>query len=70
MVGGERLSIPLPDYIRLLTTIVTNALLMPKGTRHSFSSSVALINNQSRPKIVAERVTLVGYTSDPAAEEH
>ncbi|KJA16587.1 hypothetical protein HYPSUDRAFT_71248 [Hypholoma sublateritium FD-334 SS-4] len=80
------------DYIRLSTTIATNALLERKGHKHALLitkgfKDLLLIGNQSRPKIfdlnirrpaplyskvveVDERVTLVGYTSDPEAEEH
>lgn len=80
------------DYIRLSTTIATNALLERKGHKHALLitkgfKDLLLIGNQSRPKIfdlnirrppplystvleVDERVTLVGYTSDPKAEEH
>ncbi|TFK24478.1 5-oxoprolinase [Coprinopsis marcescibilis] len=80
------------DYIRLSTTIATNALLERKGHKHALLitkgfSDLLLIGNQSRPKIfdlnirrppplysevleVDERVTLVGYTSDPQFEEH
>lgn len=80
------------DYIRLSTTVATNALLERKGEKHALLITkgfrdLLLIGNQSRPKIfdlnirrppplystvieVDERVTLVGYTSDPQAEEH
>ncbi|KAF8128983.1 Hydantoinase/oxoprolinase-domain-containing protein [Boletus edulis] len=80
------------DYIRLSTTVATNALLERKGHRHALLitkgfKDLLLIGNQSRPRIfdlnirrpsplysevieVDERVTLVGYTSDPQAEEH
>ncbi|PPQ65042.1 hypothetical protein CVT26_015738 [Gymnopilus dilepis] len=80
------------DYIRLSTTVATNALLERKGHKHALLitkgfKDLLLIGNQSRPKIfdlnirrpaplystvveVDERVTLVGYTSDPKAEEH
>ncbi|KAF9036133.1 hypothetical protein BDZ89DRAFT_1157685 [Hymenopellis radicata] len=80
------------DYIRLSTTVATNALLERKGHKHALLitkgfQDLLLIGNQSRPKIfdlnirrtpplystvmeVDERVTLVGYTSDPQAEEH
>src|SRR6266508_795243 len=82
----------LPDYIRLSTTVATNALLERKGHRHALLITkgfrdLLLIGNQSRPRIfdlnirrspplyskvveVDERVTLVGYTSDPNLEEH
>jgi 5-oxoprolinase (ATP-hydrolysing) len=80
------------DYIRLSTTVATNALLERKGKKHALLITkgfrdLLLIGNQSRPKIfdlnirrppplystvveVDERVTLVGYTSDPLADEH
>jgi len=80
------------DYIRLSTTVATNALLERKGHKHALLitrgfKDLLLIGNQSRPKIfdlnirrpaplystvleVDERVTLVGYTSDPKAEAH
>jgi 5-oxoprolinase (ATP-hydrolysing) len=80
------------DYIRLSTTVATNALLERKGHKHALLitkgfKDLLLIGNQSRPKIfdlnirrppplysavleVDERVTLVGYTSDPLCEEH
>ncbi|KAF7297172.1 hypothetical protein MIND_00950300 [Mycena indigotica] len=80
------------DYIRLSTTVATNALLERKGHKHALLitrgfKDLLLIGNQSRPKIfdlnirrpnplysvvieVDERVTLVGYTSDPKAEEN
>ncbi|KAI0698026.1 5-oxoprolinase [Cytidiella melzeri] len=80
------------DYIRLSTTVATNALLERKGEKHALLITkgfrdLLLIGNQSRPKIfdlnirrppplystvveVDERVTLVGYTSDPKAEDH
>lgn len=81
-----------PDYIRLSTTVATNALLERKGHKHALLitrgfKDLLLIGNQARPKIfdlnirrppplystvleVDERVTLVGFTSDPKAEEH
>ncbi|KAF9234381.1 Hydantoinase/oxoprolinase-domain-containing protein [Melanogaster broomeanus] len=80
------------DYIRLSTTVATNALLERKGHKHALLitqgfKDLLLIGNQSRPKIfdlnirrpsplysevveVDERVTLVGYTSEPKAEEN
>ncbi|KZT30107.1 5-oxoprolinase [Neolentinus lepideus HHB14362 ss-1] len=80
------------DYIRLSTTVATNALLERKGQKHALLitrgfKDLLLIGNQARPRIfdlnirrpaplyskvveVDERVTLVGYTSDPKAEEH
>ncbi|KAF6743162.1 5-oxoprolinase [Ephemerocybe angulata] len=89
---GQILDTKKIDYIRLSTTIATNALLERKGHKHALLitkgfKDLLLIGNQSRPKIfdlnirrpgvlyskvleVDERVTLVGYTSDPQAEEH
>lgn len=89
---GEVLETEKIDYIRLSTTVATNALLERKGHRHALLITSGLrdlliIGNQSRPRIfdlnirrppplfekvleVDERVTLVGYTSDPQAEEH
>ena len=80
------------DYIRLSTTVATNALLERKGEKHALLitrgfKDLLLIGNQSRPKIfdlnirrapplydtvleVDERVTLVGYSSDPQSEEN
>lgn len=80
------------DYIRLSTTVATNALLERKGQKHALLitkgfKDLLLIGNQSRPKIfdlnirrppplysavveVDERVTLVGFTSDPNATEN
>ncbi|KAL5530683.1 hypothetical protein ACEPAF_6941 [Sanghuangporus sanghuang] len=80
------------DYIRLSTTVATNALLERKGHKHALFitkgfKDLLVIGNQSRPRIfdlnikrpsvlysevleVDERVTLVGYTSDPQAAEH
>jgi 5-oxoprolinase (ATP-hydrolysing) len=80
------------DYIRLSTTVATNALLERKGQKHALLITAGLrdaliIGNQARPRIfdlnirrptplftevveVDERVTLVGYSSDPNAEEH
>ncbi|KAL4267288.1 Oxoprolinase family protein [Pleurotus pulmonarius] len=89
---GQVLKTDKIDYIRLSTTVATNALLERKGHKHALLitkgfKDLLLIGNQSRPKIfdlnirrpaplyssvveVDERVTLVGYTSDPHAEEH
>ncbi|RDX50719.1 5-oxoprolinase [Lentinus brumalis] len=89
---GSILSTDKIEYIRLSTTVATNALLERKGHKHALLitrgfKDLLLIGNQSRPKIfdlnirrppplystvleVDERVTLVGYTSDPQAEEH
>ncbi|KAG8980611.1 hypothetical protein FRB90_007594, partial [Tulasnella sp. 427] len=89
---GERLNTDKIDYIRLSTTVATNALLERKGQKHALVitkgfKDLLLIGNQTRPKIfdlnirrpsplysavleVDERVTLLGYTSDPQAAEH
>ncbi|KAG8979331.1 hypothetical protein FRB93_010136 [Tulasnella sp. JGI-2019a] len=89
---GQKLKTDKIDYIRLSTTVATNALLERKGQRHALLitkgfKDLLLIGNQSRPKIfdlnirrpaplystvleIDERVTLVGYTSDPQAEDH
>ncbi|KIM81509.1 hypothetical protein PILCRDRAFT_71913 [Piloderma croceum F 1598] len=89
---GDILNTDKIDYIRLSTTVATNALLERKGHKHALLitkgfKDLLLIGNQSRPKIfdlnirrppplystvveVDERVTLVGYTSDPHAEEN
>lgn len=75
------------EYIRLSTTVATNALLERKGAKHALITTkgfkdLVQIGNQSRPSIfdlairkpevlyskvleIDERVTLVGYTSDP-----
>jgi len=80
------------EYIRLSTTVATNALLERKGEKHALVvtkgfKDIVQIGKQSRPRIfdlairkpdvlysavieVDERVTLVGYTSDPKAEEN
>ncbi|KAH9813865.1 Hydantoinase/oxoprolinase-domain-containing protein [Melampsora americana] len=79
------------DYIRLSTTVATNALLERKGSNHALLitkgfKDLLKIGNQSRPKIfdlairrssvlyekvmeIDERVTLLGYTSDPLYQE-
>ncbi|KZT65714.1 hypothetical protein DAEQUDRAFT_731141 [Daedalea quercina L-15889] len=89
---GQVLETSKIDYIRLSTTVATNALLERKGHMHALLitkgfKDLLLIGNQARPKIfdlnirrppplystvleVDERVTLVGYTSDPQAEQH
>ncbi|WFD18100.1 5-oxoprolinase (ATP-hydrolyzing) [Malassezia caprae] len=80
------------EYIRLSTTVATNALLERDGERHALITTkgfrdIVQIGNQSRPAIfdlaihkpevlydqvveIDERVTLVGYTSDPQAGQH
>ncbi|WWC86389.1 uncharacterized protein L201_001265 [Kwoniella dendrophila CBS 6074] len=87
---------PLPvnkiEYVRLSTTVATNALLERKGQKHALLITKGFkdlleIGNQARPRIfdlnikraiplytkaveVDERVTLVGFTSDPQAEKN
>ena len=80
------------EYIRLSTTVATNALLERKGEKHALVvtkgfKDLVQIGNQTRPRIfdlairrpdvlysavveVDERVTLVGYTSDPNYREN
>ncbi|KAH8921790.1 5-oxoprolinase [Atractiella rhizophila] len=87
----EKLGVEEIDFIRLSTTVATNALLERKGAKHALVITkgfrdLLLIGNQSRPRIfdlairkpdvlyssvleVDERVTLVGYTSDPQRSE-
>ncbi|CDR88707.1 related to 5-oxoprolinase [Sporisorium scitamineum] len=89
---GEKIDTSKIDYIRLSTTVATNALLERKGERHALVitkgfKDLVQIGNQSRPSIfdlaikksevlyhgvleVDERVTLVGYTSDPNARDN
>ncbi|THH11496.1 hypothetical protein EW145_g613 [Phellinidium pouzarii] len=89
---GRKLPTDKIDYIRLSTTVATNALLERKGHKHALCitkgfKDLLVIGNQSRPKIfdlnirrpaplysevleIDERVTLVGYTSDPNASKH
>lgn len=84
---GTKLPTDKIEYIRLSTTVATNALLERKGAGFAFIvtkgfKDLLRISNQSRPGIfdlnvrrpkmlyesvleVDERVTLVGYTSDP-----
>ncbi|ORY78471.1 Hydantoinase/oxoprolinase-domain-containing protein [Leucosporidium creatinivorum] len=84
---GTKLPTDKIEYIRLSTTVATNALLERKGAGFAFVvtkgfKDLLRIANQSRPGIfdlnvrrpkmlyenvleVDERVTLVGYTSDP-----
>ncbi|PWY96824.1 hypothetical protein BCV70DRAFT_114756, partial [Testicularia cyperi] len=86
---GTKIDTSSIEYIRLSTTVATNALLERKGEKHALVitkgfKDLVQIGNQSRPKIfdlaiqkpevlysgvleVDERVTLVGYTSDPNA---
>ena len=89
---GDKIDTSQIDYIRLSTTVATNALLERKGERHALIitkgfKDLVQIGNQSRPSIfdlaikkpevlyqgvleVDERVTLVGYTSDPNARDN
>ncbi|SPO29546.1 related to 5-oxoprolinase [Ustilago trichophora] len=89
---GDKIDTSNIDYIRLSTTVATNALLERKGERHALVitkgfKDLVQIGNQSRPSIfdlaikkpevlyqgvleVDERVTLVGYTSDPKARQN
>ncbi|TXT05093.1 hypothetical protein VHUM_03913 [Vanrija humicola] len=89
---GEPLPVNHLDYVRLSTTVATNALLERKGQDHALVITRGFrdlleIGNQTRPRIfdlnikralplyskvleVDERVTLVGYTSDPKQAEH
>lgn len=89
---GHKIDTSNIEYIRLSTTVATNALLERKGERHALVitkgfKDLIQIGNQSRPSIfdlaikkpevlysgvleVDERVTLVGYTSDPSAREN
>ncbi|GAA6008081.1 hypothetical protein JCM11491_001874 [Sporobolomyces phaffii] len=88
---GVKLPTNLIEYIRLSTTVATNALLERKGARHAFVVTKGFrdllrIGNQSRPDIFAlhiqrpevlfdevleidERVTIVGYTTNPRFAE-
>ncbi|KAK0564876.1 hypothetical protein OC861_004053 [Tilletia horrida] len=89
---GEKIETSEIDYIRLSTTVATNALLERKGEEHALVTTkgfrdIVQIGNQSRPRIfdlsirkpdvlytdvieIDERVTLVGYTSDPKREQN
>ncbi|EST04498.1 Hydantoinase/oxoprolinase [Kalmanozyma brasiliensis GHG001] len=89
---GDKIDTSQIEYIRLSTTVATNALLERKGERHALVitkgfKDLVQIGNQSRPSIfdlaikkpevlykgvleVDERVTLVGYTSDPKARDN
>ncbi|KAJ9123894.1 hypothetical protein QFC22_000682 [Naganishia vaughanmartiniae] len=80
------------EYVRLSTTVATNALLERKGEKHALLITQGFrdllsIGNQSRPRIfdlhikksqplytdvveVCERVTLIGFTSDPEQQTH
>ncbi|CEH13458.1 related to 5-oxoprolinase [Ceraceosorus bombacis] len=89
---GDKIDTSAIDYIRLSTTVATNALLERKGEKHVLVTTKGFrdlleIGNQSRPDIFAlnirkpevlyssvlevdERVTLVGYASDPHVERN
>ncbi|KAL9931529.1 hypothetical protein V8E36_009526 [Tilletia maclaganii] len=89
---GEKIETSEIEYIRLSTTVATNALLERKGEKHALVTTkgfrdIVQIGNQSRPRIfdlsirkpdvlytdvieIDERVTLVGYTSDPKREQN
>ncbi|GHJ88736.1 hypothetical protein NliqN6_5138 [Naganishia liquefaciens] len=80
------------EFVRLSTTVATNALLERKGEKHALLITKGFhdllsIGNQARPRIfdlairktaplytdvveVSERVTLVGFTSDPEQAVH
>ncbi|KAG0152176.1 hypothetical protein CROQUDRAFT_650251 [Cronartium quercuum f. sp. fusiforme G11] len=88
---SEKLRTDKIGYIRLSTTVATNALLERKGADHALLitkgfKDILAIGNQSRPRIfdlairkpsvlykkvveIEERVTLVGYSSDPLAQD-
>ncbi|EGG09922.1 uncharacterized protein MELLADRAFT_115675 [Melampsora larici-populina 98AG31] len=88
---NQKLNTDKIDYIRLSTTVATNALLERKGADHALLitkgfKDILAIGNQSRPKIfdlairkptvlykkvveIDERVTLLGYSSDPLSQE-
>ncbi|KAI3625987.1 hypothetical protein CBS9595_001348 [Malassezia furfur] len=92
MTAGIQIAIDRGEYIRLSTTVATNALLERTGEKHVLVTTqgfrdIVRIGNQARPAIfdlaihkpdvlysevleVDERVTVVGYTSDPKAREH
>ncbi|WWC58637.1 uncharacterized protein I303_101181 [Kwoniella dejecticola CBS 10117] len=89
---GKPLPVDKLEYVRLSTTVATNALLERKGQKHALIITKGFkdlleIGNQARPRIfdlnikrakplytkaveVDERVTLVGYSSDPHAEKN
>ncbi|KAJ9093803.1 hypothetical protein QFC19_008180 [Naganishia cerealis] len=89
---GELLPTDKIEYVRLSTTVATNALLERKGEKHALLITEGFrdllsIGNQSRPRIfdlnikkpsplyadvveVRERVTLIGFTSDPEQRAH
>ncbi|OCF73945.1 cytoplasmic protein [Kwoniella mangroviensis CBS 8886] len=89
---GKPLPVNKLEYVRLSTTVATNALLERKGQKHALIITKGFkdlleIGNQARPRIfdlnikrakplytkaveVDERVTLVGFSSDPRAEQN
>ncbi|WFD36349.1 5-oxoprolinase (ATP-hydrolyzing) [Malassezia cuniculi] len=89
---SEKIETSSIEYIRLSTTVATNALLERDGEKHVLVTTrgfgdIVQIGNQARPSIfdlainkpdvlysdvleVDERVTLVGYTSEPQSREH
>ncbi|KIR74928.1 cytoplasmic protein [Cryptococcus deuterogattii CA1014] len=89
---GKPLPVDKLEYVRLSTTVATNALLERKGQKHALIITKGFkdlleIGNQARPNIfdlnikrakplysrtieVDERVTLVGFSSDPKYEQH
>ncbi|AFR97968.2 cytoplasmic protein [Cryptococcus neoformans C23] len=89
---GKPLPVDKLEYVRLSTTVATNALLERKGQKHALIITKGFkdlleIGNQARPNIfdlnikrakplysrtieVDERVTLVGFSSDPNYEKH
>ncbi|WVO12915.1 hypothetical protein L204_100523 [Cryptococcus depauperatus] len=89
---GRALPVNKLEYVRLSTTVATNALLERKGQKHALLITKGFkdlleIGNQARPRIfdlnikrarplysktveVDERVTLVGFSSDPKYEQN
>ncbi|KAJ7662918.1 Hydantoinase/oxoprolinase-domain-containing protein [Mycena rosella] len=75
--GGPRINgrvedVEYPDYILLSTTVATNALLELKGHKHALLITRVDLNIRRPHPLYSTvvEVTLVGYTSDPKAEEH
>ncbi|GAA5855395.1 hypothetical protein JCM9279_006466 [Rhodotorula babjevae] len=70
---GQKLDVSKFDYIRLSTTVATNALLERKGAKHAFVVTKGFrdllrINNQSRPSIFALKVQRPGVLYDNVLE--
>ncbi|GAA5899531.1 hypothetical protein JCM8208_000583 [Rhodotorula glutinis] len=70
---GHKLDVSKFDYIRLSTTVATNALLERKGAKHAFVVTKGFrdllrINNQSRPNIFALKVQRPGVLYDNVLE--